>query len=194
MVICGVDEAGRGPWAGPVAAAAVLMNARIPAEVADSKTLSEKAREALYARITAECVFGIGLASPAEIDRLNIRRATHLAMYRAVTALPLRPTKALVDGDDAPMLPIESVETIVGGDGLVPAISAASILAKVVRDRLMKEACATYPGYGFASHKGYGVKVHAEALAALGPCPIHRMSFKPVAEAASAAASRRSIA
>lgn len=184
MVICGVDEAGRGPWAGPVVAAAVLTSAAIPAAVADSKALSEKAREALFSQIMAQCLYGIGMASPAEIDRLNIRRATHLAMYRAVAALPVKPTKALVDGDDAPMLPIETVETLVGGDGLVPAISAASILAKVTRDRLMVEACALYPGYGFSQHKGYGVKAHSEALTRLGPCPIHRMSFKPVLAAA----------
>lgn len=181
MVICGVDEAGRGPWAGPVVAAACLMSDHIPVEVADSKTLSEKTREALFARIIAPGLYGIGIASAAEIDRLNIRRATHLAMYRAVAALPIRPTRVLVDGNDPPMLEIADVEALVGGDGLVPAISAASIIAKVTRDRMMVAADANFPGYGFAQHKGYGVKAHAEALASLGPCPLHRASFKPVA-------------
>jgi ribonuclease HII len=187
MLMCGVDEAGRGPWAGPVVAAAVLCPASggdggIPAEVADSKTLSAAAREALYARISEQCLYGVGQASAEEIDRLNIRRATHLAMYRAVAALPIRPQRALVDGNDRPRLPVMAVEALVGGDGLVPAISAASIIAKVFRDRLMRAADGDYPGYGFASHKGYGVKAHAEALAALGPCPLHRRSFRPVAD------------
>jgi ribonuclease HII len=199
MMICGVDEAGRGPWAGPVVAAAVLCPAtgadgRIPAEVADSKTLSERCREALFEHITHACLYGVGQASPAEIDRLNIRRATHLAMYRAVCALPIRPHRALVDGNDAPLLPVVEVQTLVGGDGLIPAISAASIIAKVTRDRLMQAADALYPGYGFAAHKGYGVKAHAQALQDLGPCPIHRFSFRPVALAAEKPANPQEIA
>jgi len=198
MLMCGVDEAGRGPWAGPVVAAAVLApnggHGRIPAEAADSKALSEKAREALFERITADCAFGVGMASVEEIDRLNIRRATHLAMYRAVIALPVRPALALVDGNDAPDLPVSRVETLIGGDGLSPAISAASILAKVTRDRLMVDLCARYPGYGFAQHKGYGVKAHAEALERLGPCPLHRMSFRPVAAAAKGRAAAETAA
>lgn len=188
MLICGIDEAGRGPWAGPVAAAAVILPATgVPEGLNDSKALTAKARARLEALILESCAYGIGFASPEEIDRLNIRQATHLAMRRAVEALPQRPSKAMVDGNDAPPLPCP-VETFIGGDALIPAISAASILAKEARDRLMVEACALYPGYGFSSHKGYGAKAHQEALARLGPCPIHRLSFKPVAAALAARA------
>lgn len=188
MIYCGVDEAGRGPWAGPVVAAAVILPAAgAPLGAADSKTLTAKQRGVLEAAIKASCVWAIGEATAAEIDALNIRRATHLAMRRAVEGLPVRPGKALVDGNDAPALPCP-VETIIGGDGLIPAISCASILAKEHRDRIMIAACATYPGYGFAKHKGYGAAAHAAALAALGPCTLHRLSFKPVAAAAAARA------
>jgi ribonuclease HII len=181
-MICGIDEAGRGPWAGPVVAAAVIFPAKRPKGLADSKQLSEPAREALFAEIMALAIVGVGEASPSEIDAMNIRQATHLAMARAVAALSWQPVAALVDGNDAPPLPCHA-EAIIDGDAHVPLIAAASIIAKVTRDRLMNEACAAYPGYGFSKHKGYGVPAHAAALAKLGPSPLHRMSFKPVAAA-----------
>lgn len=192
-MICGVDEAGRGPWAGPVCAGAVVLDpARPIAGLADSKTLSSVRRKA-FAKLIEENVlaFGLGWASPAEIDQLNIRQATHLAMTRAVSALGVSPGQALIDGNDAPHgLPCPA-RTIVRGDSSEPCISAASILAKTARDALMMEADAQFPGYGFASHKGYGTRAHAEALAALGPCPLHRMSFAPVARALANATARR---
>lgn len=191
MIVCGVDEAGRGPWAGPVVAAAVILPAEgAPEGVADSKALTAARRAALEEAIKASCLWAIGEASPEEIDRLNIRQATHLAMRRAIAGLSQAPTLALVDGNDAPKAPC-AVRTLVGGDSLEPAISAASILAKEHRDRLMVQFCAAHPGYGFASHKGYGVPAHAQALAHLGPSPIHRLSFKPVRAAAEAHAARR---
>lgn len=184
MIVCGVDEAGRGPWAGPVVAAAVILPSDgAPEGVADSKALTPGRRAALEEAIKACCVWAIGEASPEEIDRLNIRQATHLAMRRAMAGLATAPDLALVDGNDAPKAPC-SVRTLIGGDAIEPAISAASILAKEHRDRLMVSLCAAYPGYGFSAHKGYGVPVHAAALRRLGPSPIHRMSFKPVREAA----------
>jgi ribonuclease HII len=181
-VLCGIDEAGRGPWAGPVVAGAVMFAGKRPKGLADSKTLSERARETLYAEIMEVGLVGVGQASAAEIDALNIRQATHLAMRRAVAALPIAPIAALIDGNDAPVLPCPG-EAIIDGDAHVPLIAAASIIAKVTRDRLMIEACALYPGYGFAQHKGYGAPAHAAALEKLGPCAIHRLSFKPVAAA-----------
>jgi ribonuclease HII len=184
MSICGIDEAGRGPLAGPVVAAAVIMPARRrPKGLADSKKIDEATREALFADIMAFAIVGVGVATSAEIDALNIRQATLLAMRRAVAALSVPPTAALVDGNDPPELDCP-VEAIVDGDVYVPLIGAASIIAKVTRDRMMVEACARYPGYGFSRHKGYGVPEHKAALSSLGPCAIHRMSFKPVAEAA----------
>jgi ribonuclease HII len=189
MSICGIDEAGRGPLAGPVVAAAVILPARRrPKGIADSKLLDEAQREALYEEIVAFGIWGVGVATVAEIDALNIRQATLLAMRRAVAALSVPPTAALVDGADPPELDCP-IEAIVDGDAYVPLIGAASIIAKVTRDRMMVEACARWPGYGFARHKGYAVPEHRAALAALGPCPIHRMSFKPVADAAAKRAS-----
>ncbi|MDZ4775179.1 MAG: ribonuclease HII [Alphaproteobacteria bacterium] len=181
MSICGIDEAGRGPLAGPVVAAAVIMPVRRrPKGLADSKQIDEPAREALFAEIMAHGIIGVGVATSAEIDSLNIRQATLLAMCRAVAALSVPPTAALVDGNDPPELDCP-VEAIIDGDAYVPLIGAASIIAKVTRDRMMVEACARYPGYGFARHKGYGVPEHKAALETLGPCAIHRMTFKPVA-------------
>lgn len=180
--VCGVDEAGRGPWAGPVTAAAVILDpARLPAGIDDSKKLNEARREALYDEIieTAVAYAVIAIDAP-DIDRLNILAATHLAMVRAVSALPLVPSLALIDGNRAPALDCEAV-TIVKGDALSLSIGAASILAKVTRDRIMVQADQDFPGYGFARHKGYGVPEHMKALAHLGPCPLHRLSFKPVA-------------
>jgi len=180
MAICGIDEAGRGPWAGPVTAAAVILPRKgRPKGLADSKQLSAEAREALFDEIHAVCVVGIGWASAEEIDRINILQATYLAMRRAVEALGVAPAAALVDGNGFPELPC-AVEAIVDGDAYVPAIAAASIVAKVARDRMMSAACAEFPGYGFSKHKGYGVPEHQAALLRLGPCALHRMSFKPV--------------
>jgi len=187
MWVCGVDEAGRGPLAGPVVAAAVVLPAvRPPRGLADSKTLSDELRVELAQLIRARCQVGVGLATVEEIDTLNIHQANRLAMRRAVEALTTvlggAPAAALVDGRDRPPLPC-AVEPIVAGDAHVPCISAASIIAKVERDCLMQAACAQFPGYGFGVHKGYGTPRHLAALRALGPCPLHRRSFKPVREA-----------
>lgn len=184
-MICGVDEAGRGPWAGPVCAGAVILNPSRPiGGLADSKKLSPKRRSALADEIH-EMAFacGVGWASAAEIDQLNIRQATHLAMRRAISALGCAPSRILIDGNDLPAdLPCPG-EAIVKGDQKEICISAASILAKTARDAVMIEADKTYPGYGFAAHKGYGTQAHANALHALGPCPLHRKTFAPVARA-----------
>jgi ribonuclease HII len=184
FMVCGVDEAGRGPWAGPVSAAAVILDpANLPKGINDSKKLNEAAREYLFDEIMkkalAKCVV---MVDASDIDALNILAATHLAMARAVAGLKITPSLALIDGNRAPMLPCPTV-TLVKGDALSLSIGAASILAKVTRDRFMIKADADYPGYGFARHKGYGVPEHMTALARLGPCPLHRMSFKPVAAA-----------
>ncbi len=190
--ICGIDEAGRGPWAGPVVAAAVILPKKgRPKGLADSKALSADAREELAKAIRACAMVGVGMASPVEIDEINILQATHLAMRRALEALPEAPVAILIDGNSAPSdLPCP-VETIVDGDAYVASISAASIIAKVHRDALMVEACGLYPGYGFAKHKGYGAPEHQKALAALGPCAIHRRSFKPIREALEAQAAMK---
>lgn len=188
MGICGIDEAGRGPWAGPVVAAAVILPAKKrPKGLADSKQLSAEAREELALAIRACAAVSVGMASPDEIDQINILQATYLAMRRAFDGLPERPVAALIDGNSAPELPCP-IEMIIDGDAYVASISAASIIAKVERDRMMVEFCAQYPGYAFAKHKGYGTPEHQKALAALGPCPIHRRSFKPVRDAAGLAA------
>lgn len=178
----GVDEAGRGPLAGPVCAAAVILDpACIPPGLDDSKRLSEAAREALVPLIEQQArAWAVAWASVEEIDRLNILQATMLAMRRAVAALDLVPTLALVDGNRCPDgLPCAG-RPIVGGDALEPAISAASILAKVARDRDMRRLDQAYPQYGFARHKGYGTKAHIAALREHGPCDEHRRSFSPV--------------
>ena len=179
--VCGVDEAGRGPWAGPVSAAAVILDPlRMPKGLNDSKVLTAKAREALEVEIMAMAVaYAVGFASVAEIAELNILHATGLAMRRAVEALSVKPVIALVDGNYRFPLPCE-VKTVVKGDALSCSIAAASILAKVARDRLMLEMDALYPGYGFASHKGYHAEIHVRALRTLGPCPEHRLSWAPV--------------
>lgn len=179
--VCGVDEAGRGPWAGPVSAAAVILSPdRLPAGINDSKALTAKRRDALEAEIkTCAIAWGVGFASVEEIEALNILQATGLAMCRAIAALAVAPAGALVDGNYRFDLPCP-VETAVGGDGLSLSIAAASILAKTARDRLMVEMDAVYPGYGFAGHKGYSAPAHLAALKALGPCPIHRQSWAPI--------------
>jgi ribonuclease HII len=179
--VCGVDEAGRGPWAGPVSAGAVILSPDdLPAGIDDSKALTPARREALEIEIKARAVaWGVGFASPEEIEQLNILQATALAMRRAIQALAVAPRAALVDGNYRFQLPCE-VETAVGGDGLSLSIAAASILAKTARDRVMVEMDAVYPGYGFAGHKGYNAPVHAAALKAMGPCAIHRRSWAPI--------------
>jgi ribonuclease HII len=188
MAICGIDEAGRGPLAGPVVAAAVILPRQRsgkggrPKGLDDSKQLSAEAREELAAAIRACSIVGVGLASVEEIDAINILRASHLAMRRAFDALAEKPVAALVDGNMAPDLPCP-VEWVIDGDAIVPLISAASIIAKVERDRMMNELCGQFPGYGFSKHKGYGTPEHQEALKRLGPCAIHRRSFKPVQQA-----------
>ena len=177
-LVCGVDEAGRGPLAGPVCAAAVIL----PPEVSipglnDSKKLTDKKRRELYDIITEQAVsFGVAFASEQEIDEINILQATFLAMQRAMEKLDPAPELALIDGNRAKDFGLP-VRTIVGGDGLSASIAAASILAKVTRDRLMEEYDGQYPQYGFAVHKGYGTKRHYAALREFGPCPIHRQSF-----------------
>ena len=180
-LVCGVDEAGRGPWAGPVSAAAVILDpANVPIGIGDSKALTAKRREATEVEIKARSVaWGVGFASVDEIAELNILQATGLAMCRAIEALAVAPAAALVDGNYRFKLPCE-VRTAVGGDGLSLSIAAASILAKTARDRLMVELDAEYPGYGFASHKGYSAPIHQAALRDLGPCPAHRRGWSPI--------------
>lgn len=182
-LIAGVDEVGRGPLVGDVVTAAVILDpARPIAGLNDSKKLSARKREALAAEIRDKALaFAIARASVAEIDHLNILHATMLAMQRAVLALPLQPTLVLVDGNRAPQLPM-AVQTLVGGDGREPAISAASILAKVTRDGEMAELARRYPAYGFDRHKGYPTADHLAALARHGALAEHRRSFRPVAE------------
>ena len=182
LLTCGVDEAGRGPWAGPVTAAAVILDPKRPiAGLTDSKKLSEAARDRLAPEIRERALaWAVAEASPEEIDRLNIREATFLAMTRAIASLSAKPGAILIDGNALPKNLPAPARAIVKGDLTEPAISAASILAKTHRDAQMKAFCAAHPGYGFSQHKGYGTAAHAEALARLGPCAIHRMSFAPV--------------
>ena len=188
MAICGVDEAGRGPLAGPDVAAAVILPARgRPKGLGDSKVLTGAQRDELALAIRAIGLVGVGQCSVEEIDRINIHAATLLAMRRAVEALATAPAAALIDGNALPNLACPA-EAIIDGDAHVPIISAASIIAKTVRDALMIDACAAHPGYGFSKHKGYGTPEHLAALARLGPCAIHRLSFRPVREAAAARA------
>jgi ribonuclease HII len=183
-LVAGVDEAGRGPLAGPVVAAAVILHpAKTIDGLADSKALSAAKRERLYDEIVslAAC-HSVAQASVEEIDRLNILQATMLAMQRAIRGLRLTPAKVQIDGNHLPVLPMPA-EALVGGDAYEPAISAASILAKVHRDRLCQELDLRYPRYGFARHKGYPTPAHLAALQTIGPCPEHRRSFAPVAQA-----------
>ncbi len=179
--IAGVDEAGRGPLAGAVVAAAVILDPARPIDgLADSKRLTERHRNLLEDEIRQKALaWALGRAEVEEIDRINILQASLLAMRRAVEALPVAATHALVDGNRCPELPC-SAEAVVGGDGTVAAISAASILAKVARDREMVMLDSQYPGYGLAQHKGYPTRAHLAALRQLGVTPIHRRSFGPV--------------
>lgn len=179
--LAGIDEVGRGPLAGPVVAAAVILDpARVPHGLDDSKKLAASIREELFGEI-AETALAIGIASATalEIDNLNIRQATLLAIRRAVAALALAPRHVLVDGNDPPQLGC-SCEAIVQGDGAVASIAAASIVAKVTRDRMMARLAKRYPAYGFAGHVGYATAQHRKAIAEHGPCPEHRYSFAPV--------------
>ena len=178
QIICGVDEAGRGPLAGPVCAAAVILppNLEIPG-LNDSKKLTDKRRRELYPLIKEKALaYGIAFANHKEIDQINILQATYLAMERALTQLSMKPDVALIDGNRAKDFGIP-VQTVIKGDSLSANIAAASILAKVTRDDVMLEMAESYPQYSFEVHKGYGTKAHYEALAQHGPCPIHRMTF-----------------
>lgn len=178
--VAGVDEAGRGPLAGPVVTAAVILDKNnIPTGLNDSKKLSEKKREALFVEIMQTAKVGVGIAEPEEIDRINVLAATMVAMRRAVLDLPTRPDAVLIDGNRAPKLDIP-VETIIKGDAKSLSIAAASIIAKVTRDRLMVLADQRFPGYGHSGHKGYPTKAHRETLQNIGASPIHRRSYAPV--------------
>lgn len=185
-LVAGVDEAGRGPLAGPVVAAAVILDADNPVDgLMDSKVLPEKRREALAVQITAQALaWSVAWADAAEIDRINILQATFLAMRRALLGLRLLPGLVEVDGNRLPDLIFEGRQlngsAIVGGDAKIPAISAASIIAKVHRDHMMRHFDILYPDYGFRQHKGYGTAAHRDSLSRLGPCPQHRRSFRPV--------------
>lgn len=179
LTVCGVDEAGRGPLAGPVCAGAVILRRDDPIEgLNDSKKLTRHKREALYEQITARALsYAVAYASNEEIDRYNILQATFLAMRRAVEALTLPPDLVLVDGNQDPGLPCEHTVTIVHGDALSASIAAASILAKVSRDRVMEQLAGEYPQYGLQQHKGYPTRQHYERLREFGVSPIHRRSF-----------------
>ena len=180
-MIAGVDEAGRGPLAGPVVAAAVILCKGGIDGVDDSKTLSAKRRHELEILILARCIVGIGVASVAEIDHINILQATMLAMTRAVEALGVEPKHILVDGNCLPRWRYRA-DAVIRGDALHPCISAASIIAKEHRDRIMIAADGEFPGYGWRTNKGYGAAFHINALQRLGPTPLHRTSFRPVRE------------
>jgi ribonuclease HII len=184
-IVAGIDEAGRGPLAGPVVAAAAVL----PAEFSlpglnDSKQLAEAVREQFFEALTAPgklVCYGIGIAEPAEIDRLNILRATFLAMERAITALPIQPDHLLIDGLPVPVFR-QPQTALVGGDGKSKSIAAASVIAKVTRDRMMRKWHSEFPQYDFENNKGYGTPAHLESLQIHGPCAIHRRSFAPVAQ------------
>lgn len=179
--VAGVDEAGRGPLAGPVAAAAVILDPQnLPRGVNDSKQLAPDMREKLFEAIMARALaVAVGFASAAEIDAVNIRQATFRAMRRALAALAAAPAYVLIDGNDlAPHLACPG-ETIVKGDGAILSVAAASIIAKVARDRLMRRLCAVHPAYGFSRHVGYATAAHLAAIERHGPCPFHRLSFRP---------------
>jgi len=180
VLIAGIDEAGRGPLAGPVVAAAcILPDDALFERLNDSKQLSPQQRNLLFERITRCSMYGIGTVAVKTIDRINILQATFLAMRKAVKALPVQPDYLLVDGNQLPRMKIPS-EALVQGDCLSISIAAASIIAKVTRDRIMEDLDGKWPQYGFKQHKGYGTEQHLNAISAHGPCPIHRKSFYPV--------------
>lgn len=181
LPVCGIDEAGRGPWAGPVVAAAVILDPlRFPEGLNDSKKLSAKRRDALFDAINKTALVGVGIATVQEIDEMNILQATFLAMRRAAEALPQCPSYALIDGNKVPPNLICEAQAIVKGDGRSLSIAAASIIAKVTRDRIMVTLAQQFPGYGWERNAGYGVKAHQEGLNRLGVTPHHRVSFKPI--------------
>ena len=179
--VAGVDEAGRGPLCGPVVAAAVVLNrAHIPSGINDSKKLSEKRRSQLFDQIMELAAVGVGHATPAEIDELNILRASHLAMVRAIAALPVVPDHVLIDGNIIPRGLTVSAEALIKGDARSLSIGAASIIAKVTRDRIMVDLAQQHPGYGWDKNAGYPTKDHLAALQNLGVTPHHRRSFRPI--------------
>lgn len=186
--VAGIDEAGRGPLAGPVAAAAVILDpARIPKGLNDSKLLAADVREALYEEIVSRAIgVSVAFASAAEIDTVNIRQATFMAMRRALAGLAILPAYVLVDGNDLPPCLICQGETLIKGDARSASIAAASIVAKVTRDRLMRRLCGFHPVYGFSRHVGYATRDHLAALAEHGPCAFHRLTFAPVRAVAAA--------
>jgi ribonuclease HII len=179
--VAGIDEAGRGPLAGPVAAAAVILDpGKLPRGLNDSKKLSSSERDRLYDEILMHAqAVAVAFASAAEIDQINIRQATFLAMRRALIALSAAPCHVLIDGKDVPPDLGVPAEAVIKGDAAIASIAAASIIAKVTRDRLMRRLCALYPAYRFSQHFGYGTKAHLAAIAEHGPCPFHRLSFRP---------------
>lgn len=179
--VCGVDEVGRGPWAGPVVAAAVILDpAQIPSGLNDSKKLSAKRREVLFEEIMLVAHVGVGMASVGEVDDINILNATYLAMRRAMADLPVVPKYALIDGNRLPPDMMCDGKTIIKGDARSVSIAAASIIAKVTRDRIMVTLSQQFPGYGWEKNAGYGVPAHIEGLKRLGVTPHHRVSFKPI--------------
>ena len=184
-IICGIDEAGRGPWAGPVVAAAVILPTDLPAEILDriddSKRLTRKRRERIAATLRAMAPHGIGQASAGEVDQLNILQATFLAMCRAIESLSPTPQLALVDGNRCPILPCPA-RAVIGGDRRSLSIAAASIIAKVARDNLMRDLALTYSTYGWEHNAGYGTAEHARAIRRHGITPEHRQSFRPISE------------
>jgi ribonuclease HII len=184
-LVAGVDEAGRGPWAGPVVAAAVIFTGKPPQGIDDSKKLAPSVREDLYEKIRAVAVVGVGISAVEIIDDINIYHATHAAMLQAVAALTSAPAAVLVDGNRCPKLDMPA-KAIVGGDAVSVSIAAASIIAKVTRDRIMTELAQAHPDYGFERHKGYGTRQHALALRDFGVTAQHRRSFRPVWERAQA--------
>lgn len=181
LIVAGVDEAGRGPWAGPVVAAAVILDSRnIPESINDSKKLSAKKREALFDIIKETTHYGIGVANIDEIDELNILGATKLAMIRAVEQLPIKPDIVLIDGNQPPKIPTAQVQSVIKGDAISLSIAAASILAKVTRDRIMQELGLEFPAFGWEKNAGYGTKQHQDGLLSIGVTKHHRKSFAPI--------------
>jgi ribonuclease HII len=184
-LVAGIDEAGRGPLAGPVVAAVAVLPTKFSlAGLNDSKQLAEEFREELFEALTASgalVCYGVGIAEPAEVDRFNILRATFLAMQRAIAALPIKPEHLLIDGLPVPVFQ-QPQTAIVGGDGKSKSIAAASVIAKVTRDRMMRKWHSEFPQYSFDRNKGYGTREHLESLQIHGPCPIHRRSFAPVSQ------------
>ncbi len=180
-IVAGIDEAGRGPWAGPVVAAAAILGKKRPPHMNDSKKLKAQDREAIFNVLITQCTYGVGIATTEEIDSLNILQATKLAMVRAFKNLGTMPCAVLIDGNQPPVLPCK-VQAIIGGDGESLTIAAASIIAKVTRDRMMRQLALEHPGYGWERNAGYGTQCHQDAIATLGVTIHHRRSFRPIRE------------